>query len=224
MTAGEDNQNGYQFGACWCEEATRMRCRRCCQTSRCADGHVAASRLTRSGTLLTHANGQGKSRKRLEQESLGATGMLWLLLQCGCCYSAGTNIAALLLLGAKRGQKCVFSRANTATFFSTEDFTRQLRPTHWMYRMLQPRMFWMSCCSATANWCQCRLDWRLLWILHLLPVLHRLNGIGFGFGLVCLSLSTSPPRSRSAPLLLLLDIYWSAWPAWAITIYWISQL
>ena len=94
-----------------------MRCRRCCQTNRYADGHVAASRLTRSGTLPTHANGQGKSRKRLEQESLGATGMLWLLLQCGCCYSAGTNIAVLLLLGAKRGQKYVFSRVNTATFF-----------------------------------------------------------------------------------------------------------
>src|SRR5256714_2412158 len=100
-----------------------MRCRRCCQTSRCADGHVAASRLTRSGTLLTYANGQGKSRKRLEQESLGAIGMLWLLLQCGCCYSAGTNIAVLLLLGAKCGQKCVFSRVNAATFFSTEDST-----------------------------------------------------------------------------------------------------
>ena len=83
-----------------------MRCRRCCQTSRCADGHVAASRLTRSGTLLTHANGQGKSRKRLEQESLGATGMLWLLLQCGCCCSAATNTVALLLLllAAKHGQ------------------------------------------------------------------------------------------------------------------------
>src|SRR5579859_5465795 len=107
-----------------------MCCRRCCQTSRCADGHVAASRLTRSGTLLTHANGQGKSRKRLEQESLGATGILWLLLQCGCCCSAGTNIAALLLLGAKRGQECVFSRANAATFFSTQDCTPTVATTY----------------------------------------------------------------------------------------------
>src|SRR2546423_14918789 len=103
-----------------------MRCRRCCQTSRCADGHVAASRLTRSGTLLTPAKGQGKSRKRLEQESLGATGMLWLQLQCGCCHSAGSKITALLQLRAKRGQKCVFWRANAATFFRLQDFTGQL--------------------------------------------------------------------------------------------------
>src|SRR5438046_10553628 len=100
-----------------------MRCRRCCQTNRYADGHVAASRLTRSGTLPTHANGQGKSRKRLEQESLGATRMLWLLLQCDCCCSAATNTIALLLLllGAKYDQDIYLVRQMLPLSLALED-------------------------------------------------------------------------------------------------------
>src|SRR6266480_6599610 len=102
-----------------------MRCRRCCQTNRYADGHVVASRLTRSGTLPTHANGQGKSRKRLEQESLGVTKMLWLLLQCGCCCSAATNTVTLLLLllGAKYGQDVYLVRQILLFSLILEDCT-----------------------------------------------------------------------------------------------------
>ena len=190
MTVGEDDQNGYQLGACWCGKAARMRCRRCCQTNRYADGHVVASRLTRSGTLPTHANGQGKSRKRLEQESLGATGMLWLLLQCGCCCSAATNTVALLLLllGAKYGQDVYLAGQMLPPSLAPEDCTpivatdalnvQNVATTYVLnvlllcHGQLVPMQTWLTITmDSTPAACAAAPEWHWFWVWFGLLVL-----------------------------------------------------